>query len=174
MSQKQTEMEPEMDNCAICSPQEYLRPVATHLGDNRTPIPAGEGLRPQMGCPRPKGESLRVNPARGWPPWCKLRREELRVPGSLELFRTCQSLLTKRRSKPRPASKGAGQSPHQNIQPCTPEPTSNLIPRRGRRVQQGAGPCSTGEKAYSPLHNHFKYKLTSGLWILIWHQVLQH
>lgn len=41
------------------NPQDGPRPEATHLCDIHLSIPGGEGERPQMGCPQPKGENPR-------------------------------------------------------------------------------------------------------------------
>lgn len=85
-------------------------------------IQAREGGRPQMGSPRPKGESPREPEATG----TLVRFKGPRCP------RTSQHPA----ENPPPALMG---------QLRTPEPTSICIRGRGRKVQQGL--CPTGAKA---------------------------
>lgn len=91
------------DNRATRSPQEYRRPEAAHLCDICRPILAGEGRRPQIRRPQPKGESPR-GPMAGTQP-------ETRRPRALG-SQAQHSPLLDEASYPAGGKSPAPQSPH--------------------------------------------------------------
>lgn len=124
------------DNHANHSPQEYQRPETTHLGDIRAFIQVREGGRPQIGSPRPKGESPRGPEA----------------TGTLVRFKSPRCPRTTQRPAENPPLRG---------QLRTPEPTSICIRGRGRKVQhRGQG---SGSPKHKPSHGHTLIQSTHSL-----------